>query len=188
MKKKLNRRIIKKLKAIEIKREPFKKLETKEKEKPKEEAKEKKEDSEFHEKILEESTEFSIPIIKSREELNQDERIDNLEEFASNLPSTTQKIQVNPYSNQTNYGPAGNGGGNYDSEKRYDNSDKYDNDLNFTQNTPDSLRTNAANPFRTKPFSADEDRGSGNRLEESARITQQYRNEREKSARNSSPF
>ena len=190
----MTRREIKKLKAVEIKREPFKKLDNHSNKKSEEKKEDSKENSDFKEKILEESIDFAAPVIKSDEEkkTNKEEKIENLEEFASALPSTTPSSDENPYSNKTNYANT-SGSGSYDSDNRYDSAERYSANADFQQNNvPDALRTDNANPFKTPTFGNQVDeRGkeglTANRLEESARITQQYRNERETANRESLP-
>ncbi len=182
--KKIGKRIIKKLKAIEVKREPFKKLDNNSKKK--EEIQDKtKEKSEFHEDILEKSTEFATALIKTEEPKidNNSERVENLEEFASTLPPREVKDNEKPYSTNNAYGPTGNSG-TYDSDTRYDTSEKYDSGSAFDNNRTPALRTNTINAFGTPVFGNRQDeRGkeglTANRLEESARLSEQYRRERE---------
>lgn len=190
VRKKLHKREIKKLRAIEIKREPFKKLDNNGKKK--DEPEKVKEDSDFHEKILEKSMDLSAPTIKPEEELNkenteksvdQEEKINNLEEFASTLPSPERKIEEKPYSAASAYGPGGNSG-TYDSDTRYDTGDRYDPGSVFNNDRVPGLRTETTNAFGTPVFgNRTDERGkeglTANRLEESARLTQQYRRDRE---------
>ena len=181
--KKMNRREIKKLKAVEIKREPFKKLENNGNKKE-ELDKKSKEDEDFHETILEKPTDFNAPIVNPEiiEEKIED-RVENLEEFASNLPSTEKKANENPYATNATYSSGGING-SYDSDNRYDNAERYEANSEFSPDRVPGLRTDTTNAFGTPVFGGrQDDRGkeglTANRLEESARITQQYRRDRE---------
>jgi len=184
VRKKLHKREIKKLKAVEIKREPFKKLDDKLK---KEEPEKVKEDSEFHETILKKSMDLSAESLKTEEvepeEPKNQERIENLEEFASTLPSPERKIEEKPYSAASAYGTGG-GSGTYDSDTRYDRTEGYEAGTAFMPDRAPGLRTGFTNAFGTAVFGGPTDeRGkeglTANRLEESARLSQQSRRERE---------
>lgn len=146
MKTKKNSEIHKELKKIKfnpIKVKTKEKPKTEDKKEQKEEQKEIEKPSEFHETILEESISREAPVIKNPE--IQDDKVENLEEFASDLPSTTrQTTPATPYaSTNISYGLNTSSSSNYDGTSSYQSNTS----SNLADSPFEDRRNTIVNPF-----------------------------------------